>query len=196
MHVYMWHTSADFHPCLSRTHLYNHLSNFTCIYSYSKRVEIIAEPSSISNRKPMGKRRTESEQQRYSSKLINCVLALRRADSAAATARNVRRAADRILVNSAKGKSRWSRALLNRRLKRKQNRPGSGVWKKRERLQRKVGVLSRLIPGCRKLSSVGRLIEETTDYIAALEMQVKAMALLNALLNAGTLPNPAPLAHH
>ena len=48
-------------------------------------------------------------------------------------------------------------------------------------VQRKVKVLSRLVPGCRK-QTLPVVLEETTDYIAAMEMQIRAMtALLSAV---------------
>ncbi|KAI3448475.1 hypothetical protein Pfo_005140 [Paulownia fortunei] len=143
--------------------------------------------------------RTETEQQIYSSKLVDELRHLRRPDSADATVRTVRDAADRVLAVSAKGRTRWSRAILTRRLslrlsqiKKKHKRaarPDAGikkpaVQKKLPPLQRKVRVLSRLVPGCGKLS-LPNLLEETTDYIAALEMQVKAMTFISGLLNGG-----------
>lgn len=143
--------------------------------------------------------RTESEQQIYSSKLVDALCHLRRPDSPGATVRAVRDAADRVLAVSAKGRTRWSRAIMTRRLslrlsqiKRKHKRaarPESGsrkptVKKKLPPVQRKVRALSRLIPGCRNIS-LPNLLEETTDYIAALEMQVKAMAFITGLLNGG-----------
>ncbi|KAK6121072.1 hypothetical protein DH2020_045165 [Rehmannia glutinosa] len=141
--------------------------------------------------------RTETEQQIYSSKLVDALRHLRRPDSADAAVRTVRDAADRVLAVSAKGRTRWSRAILARRLSlrlsqiRKKHkraaRPDAGlkkpaVQKKLPPLQRKVRALSRLVPGCQKLS-LPNLLEETTDYIAALEMQVKAMAYITGILN-------------
>ncbi|PIN17618.1 hypothetical protein CDL12_09719 [Handroanthus impetiginosus] len=146
--------------------------------------------------------RTETEQQIYSSKLVDALSRLRRPESADGTGRAVRDAADRVLAVSARGKTRWSRAILTSRLRlrlaqinkkhKKAAKPlsadsgikKSAVKKKLPVLQRKVKVLSRLVPGCRKLS-LPNLLEETTDYIAALEMQVKAMTFLTGLLNGG-----------
>ncbi|KAG6421854.1 hypothetical protein SASPL_118413 [Salvia splendens] len=139
--------------------------------------------------------RTPAEQLTYSSKLVD---ALRSPDSA--SARAVRDAADRVLAVSARGKTRWSRAILanrlslrlariNRKHRKAPKPPAAGKSraaprKKLPPVQKKVKVLSRLVPGCRKVS-LPNLLEETTDYIAALEMQVRAMTFLTGLLNGG-----------
>lgn len=140
--------------------------------------------------------RTETEQQIYSSNLVDALRSLRRPDSSA-----IRDAADKVLAVSAKGRTRWSRAILTGRLSfrlsqinrrhKKVAKPVAAskkpaAWRHIPPLQRKVKALSRLVPGCRKLS-LPNLLEETTDYIAALEMQVKAMALITGLLNGDVL---------
>ncbi|KAL7119946.1 hypothetical protein ACP275_02G093100 [Erythranthe tilingii] len=146
--------------------------------------------------------RTEVEQQIYSSKLIDALRHLRRPESAKATSSAVRDAADRVLASSARGKTRWSRAILTRRLSlrlahinkkhRRVAKPAAADFRRNKPavrdelppLRRKVKALSRLVPGCRKLK-LPNLLEETTDYIAALEMQVKALTFITALLNGG-----------
>ncbi|KAJ1383510.1 Myc-type, basic helix-loop-helix [Sesbania bispinosa] len=155
--------------------------------------------------------RSDTEQQIYSRKLVE---ALRRIPSPAATkprvAGQVRETADRVLAATAKGRTRWSRAILGRwkKLQRQQHkkvkkagtaaglkrRPGiSGERRRRlPAVQKKARVLSRLVPGCRKLS-FPNLLEEATDYISALEMQVRAMTTLAELLAGGA---PAGLAGH
>ncbi|CAK9187323.1 unnamed protein product [Ilex paraguariensis] len=101
-----------------------------------------------------------AEQQIYSTKLIDGLRQVRRSFNSTAippvTTRLIRETADRVLAVAAKARTRWSRAILT------------------SRLRRKVKVLRRLVPGCRKLS-FPNLLEETTDYIAALEMQVQAL---------------------
>ncbi|KAH0851773.1 hypothetical protein HID58_003956 [Brassica napus] len=132
----------------------------------------------------------------------------------------VREAADRALAVSARGRTLWSRAILANRIKlkfRKQKRPrpaaipavittgsSSRRWKKQRvtvvklnkksipTVNRKVRVLGRLVPGCKK-ESVPVILEEATDYIQALEMQVRAMKSLAELLsgsNSGSAPPP------
>ncbi|XP_047977482.1 transcription factor bHLH149-like [Salvia hispanica] len=139
--------------------------------------------------------RTQAEQQIYSSKLIDALRHVRRGGHG-----GVRDAADRVLAASARGRTRWSRAILTNRLSlrlaqinrkhKKAARPSAGKSRPRKPAKKlppvesKVKVLSRLVPGCRKVS-LPNLLEETTDYIAALEMQVKAMTFLTGLLNAG-----------
>ncbi|XP_073045465.1 transcription factor bHLH149-like [Primulina eburnea] len=150
----------------------------------------------ISRESSRARWRTETEQRIYSSNLVDALRILRRLDSSA-----VRDAADKVLAVSAKGRTRWSRAILTGRLSfrlsqinrrhKKAAKPVTAPKKPAARrnlppLQRKVKTLSRLVPGCRKLS-LPNLLEETTDYIAALEMQVKAMALITDLLNGDVL---------
>ncbi|KAF8095445.1 hypothetical protein N665_0332s0027 [Sinapis alba] len=123
--------------------------------------------------------------------------------------RAVREVADRALAVTARGKTLWSRAILSKAIQlkfRKQKRQrlsnpvtspaittGSLRSKKRiatvmrikakgmASVQRKVKALSRLVPGCRK-QTLPVVLEETTDYIAAMEMQIRSMtAILSAV---------------
>uniref|UniRef100_A0A7N0VAF2 IBH1-like N-terminal domain-containing protein n=1 Tax=Kalanchoe fedtschenkoi TaxID=63787 RepID=A0A7N0VAF2_KALFE len=161
--------------------------------------------------------RSESEERIYSTKLLDALRLAHRDDAAAssssaANTRNVRAAADRVLAVAAKGRTRWSRAILkSRRLRsrilKKVNKKNpnklaaaaAAATASGSRLgqgpavEQRARVLGRLVPGCRKLSFPS-LLEETTDYIAALEMQVRAMATLAQLLaGAGVAPSGANL---
>lgn len=135
--------------------------------------------------------RSDTDQQIYSLRLAN---ALRRIPRPAA---QIRDTADRVLAATAKGRTRWSRAILTRRKKlriKKVKRAASaasglrraaiGRRKRLPAVQKKARVLGRLVPGCRKVS-FPNLLEEATDYISALEMQVRAMAALAELLSGG-----------
>lgn len=148
--------------------------------------------------------RTDTEQQIYSSKLLQALRNVRRSNdnpSPANAGRAVRETADRVLAVIAKGRSRWSRAILTGRLslrlsqinkKHKKAKLNNGNIKSKKparkkrlpALQRKVRVLGRLVPGCQKLT-FPNLLEETNDYILALQMQIKAMTFLTGLLSAG-----------
>ncbi|KAK8525392.1 hypothetical protein V6N13_123082 [Hibiscus sabdariffa] len=151
--------------------------------------------------------KSEAQQQIYSSKILQALsqISLEAPSSSPRGGRAVREAADRALAVAAKGRTRWSRAILTGRLKlkfRKQKRQrGSAVaavtgssrskkqrfsvWKLKAKglpiVQRKVKVLGRLVPGCRK-QPFPVILEEATDYIAALEMHVRAMSAIAELL--------------
>ncbi|BAT86124.1 hypothetical protein LR48_Vigan03g266200 [Vigna angularis] len=144
---------------------------------------------------------SQTEHRIYATNLLH---ALRRNSPAAAS--DVRAAADRALAATAKGRTRWSRAILanpfgrwKRRHHMKARKSRAGLMKKRTPeirrtappLQKKARSLGRLIPGCRKVS-FPKLLEEAGDYISALEMQVRAMTALADLL-AGGPSSPAPL---
>ncbi|OWM88039.1 hypothetical protein CDL15_Pgr016612 [Punica granatum] len=151
---------------------------------------------------PQAQWKSEAQQRSYSDKLLHALARARLRGNAA-----VREAADRALAAAAKGKTRWSRAILmSRRLRvkfrKKQNKrrqgvaiAGSGRWPKKSRVsvmglkrrtssavQRKVKFLGQLVPGCRK-EPLPVILEEASDYIAALEMQVRAMTTLAQLLS-------------
>lgn len=153
------------------------------------------------NSRPQARWRSETEQSIYSTKLFEALRQVHRSSSPAGKVsggQEVREAADRVLAVSAKGRTRWSRAILASRLrwrlggnKHKKAKVGKVTAssqlkrpaKKRHlpAMERKAKILSRLVPGCRKVS-FPNLLEEASDYIAALEMQVRAMTALTELL--------------
>ncbi|RRT44441.1 hypothetical protein B296_00040387 [Ensete ventricosum] len=160
----------------------------------------------------LAKWRTQGEQRTYSSKLIEALRRVRRSSAAGAAAathharsRAVREAADRALAAAARGRTRWSRAILSGRTLKRRIRPGcfrpkpvgssaaAALRGKPATLEKKARVLGRLVPGCRKLS-LPTLLEEVSDYIAALEMQVRAMsAIADALSAASSAPAAEPI---
>ncbi|KAL8026045.1 hypothetical protein ABFX02_14G003700 [Erythranthe guttata] len=158
--------------------------------------------------------KSDAQQQIYSSKLLQALRQVRLSGDSPGPKR-VHEAADRVLAAAARGRTRWSRAILTNRLKlkfmkknnivKRQNKVmtvitgGSSSSSSRQQkkskvrilglrskslpaVQRKARVLSRLVPGCRK-ESLPVVLEEATDYIAALEMQVRAMSALAELLS-------------
>ncbi|XP_058213931.1 transcription factor bHLH149-like [Rhododendron vialii] len=143
--------------------------------------------------------KSDAEQQAYSVNLIEALSQRSQGNlSRMAAVSAVRETADRLLATAAKGRTRWSRSILMSRLRLKLNKNKHKKQKKRKAarfiqskkpeakkqipaVQRKARFLSRLVPGCQKLSFLN-LLEETTDYIAALEMQVRAMTALAGLL--------------
>ncbi|KAG6428281.1 hypothetical protein SASPL_112532 [Salvia splendens] len=157
--------------------------------------------------------KSDAQQQIYSSKLLHALQQVRLGSSGSETSsapRRVRDAAYGALAATARGRTRWSRAILTSRLKLKFMKKnniakrqrkvmtvitGAGYQPRRKSkvavlrlkskclpaFQRKARVLSRLIPGCRK-QPVPVVLEETADYIAALQMQVRAMSALAELL--------------
>uniref|UniRef100_A0ACD5YM93 Uncharacterized protein n=1 Tax=Avena sativa TaxID=4498 RepID=A0ACD5YM93_AVESA len=150
--------------------------------------------------------RTRREHEIYSSKLFEALRLVRGGSAAAspstAPARGlaVREAADRALAVAARGRSRWSRAILVSRRRRLQaahrarlrapaappsRKPSSASAAsssgKAPVLAKKAKVLGRLVPGCHKLPFPA-LLTEASDYIKALEMQVRAMTALAEVL--------------
>lgn len=155
--------------------------------------------------KPETRWRTPTQQRIYGQRLLQALKSTRRSSSQPlAPSRAIKEAADSALALTAKGQTRWSRAILSRRWRRRKlllksggkirrfsptptrvGKPGSGSGSAKDRLpmeeeekvEDRLRVLSRLVPGGRKLSTP-TLLEETADYVAALEVQVKAMCML------------------
>ncbi|GMH18232.1 hypothetical protein Nepgr_020073 [Nepenthes gracilis] len=152
--------------------------------------------------------KSDKTQQIYSSRLLQALRQVQlnpSSSSAPQRGRAVREAADRALAVAAKGKTRWSRAILTNRLKlkfmkrskRQRVRVSAGVSRSEKRrvgilrlkkgknlpaVQRKARVLGRLVPGCRK-EPLPVILDEATDYISALEMQIRAMTAVTELLS-------------
>ncbi|XP_052162786.1 transcription factor bHLH149-like [Oryza glaberrima] len=152
---------------------------------------------------PAARWRTRREQESYSSKLLDALRLVRAASGrpSPASSREVRHAADRALAVAARGRSRWSRAILASRARAcalRRVRLGAPppppaarpAPRSRPPLASKAKVLGRLVPGCRKLAFPA-LLAEASDYIAALEMQVRAMAALAQALQS-VAPAPPP----
>ncbi|CAO2161765.1 unnamed protein product [Urochloa humidicola] len=123
--------------------------------------------------------------------------------------RAVKAAADSALALTARGQTRWSRAILlagaacSRRrvlvkaggkIRRRHRRPQQADKSKAAsfaageggKMQDRLRVLGRLVPGCRKLPAPD-LLEEAADYVAALQMQVNTMRALADALAAARL---------
>ncbi|XP_010475754.1 PREDICTED: transcription factor bHLH149-like [Camelina sativa] len=160
------------------------------------------------NEESLKRWKTNRVQQIYASKLVEALRRVRQRSTnepnkaVFVAAREIRETADRVIAASAKGTTRWSRAILASRVKAKlkkhkkaakkkstgncKSRKASATETNRIKLpavDRKLKFLGRLVPGCRKIS-VPNLLDEATDYIAALEMQVRAMEALAELLTA------------
>ncbi|KAL7104780.1 hypothetical protein ACP275_07G003700 [Erythranthe tilingii] len=163
--------------------------------------------SEITEINPTIQWKSDAQQQIYSSKLLHALQQVRLSGGAQTSApKRVHDAAYRVLAATAKGRSRWSRAILTSRLKlkfmKKNNTAkrhrrvmtsitaGSSRAQKKSKVsvlrlkskclpafQRKARVLGRLVPGCRK-QPLPVVLEEATDYIAALEMLVRTMSAL------------------
>ncbi|XP_074574709.1 transcription factor bHLH149-like [Curcuma longa] len=129
--------------------------------------------------------RTAAQQRVYGRRLLDALRA-----TAGGGARAVKAAADSALALTARGQSRWSRSILLLRRRRRRNRLKFLPIKDKTRSVRgrtrpassprgrdRLRLLRRLVPGCRKLSAPS-VLEEAADYVAALEMQVKAMRAL------------------
>lgn len=170
--------------------------------------------------------RSGTQERIYGRRLLDALRATRAGGGGAPPQpRAVKAAADSVLALTARGQSRWSRAILLagaascrrrvlikaggkiRRHRRPQARAAAAAAKtaaakaagepsmlKERKVKERLRVLGRLVPGCRKLPTPD-LLEETADYVAALEMQVKAMrALTDALAAAQLSPPPPPQA--
>ncbi|XP_010458207.1 PREDICTED: transcription factor bHLH149-like [Camelina sativa] len=159
------------------------------------------------NEESLKRWKTNRVQQIYASKLVEALRRVRQRSTnepdkvVSVAAREIRETADRVLAASAKGTTRWSRAILASRVRaklkkhKKAAKKSAGNCKSRKAaatetnriklpaVDRKLKFLGRLVPGCRKVS-VPNLLDEATDYIAALEMQVRAMEALAELLTA------------
>ncbi|CAF1924377.1 unnamed protein product [Brassica oleracea var. botrytis] len=132
-----------------------------------------AESSEI-NQESLKRWRTNRVQQIYASKLVE---ALRRVRQRSNDGGKITSAAREIHDTGEPSSHRWSRAVLATRVR---------ASLKKHKKEKKLKILGRLVPGCRKVT-VPNLLDEATDYIAALEMQVRAMESLAELL-AATAP--------
>jgi hypothetical protein len=161
--------------------------------------------------------RSGTQERIYGRRLLDALRATRSGAPQTPQPRAVKEAADSALALTARGQSRWSRAILLagaascrrrvlvkaggkiRRHPRPHARAAAKAAKaaaaasaseppmlKERKVKDRLRVLGRLVPGCRKLQAPD-LLEEAADYVAALEMQVKAMRALADALAAAQL---------
>ncbi|MED6158185.1 hypothetical protein PIB30_030468 [Stylosanthes scabra] len=166
------------------------------------------------NRHVINKWKSQTQQNLYSTKLRQALAG----STLSSGGKSVRETADRVLATAARGRSRWSRAILTNRLKlsfmkkkktakKRVAAAEAGSRRRRSRLnvvrlkvktvpavQKKVRLLGRLVPGCRK-EPLPVILEEAIDYIPALEMQVRAMTALANLLLANSSSSSSSTAH-
>ncbi|KAL0906208.1 hypothetical protein M5K25_024682 [Dendrobium thyrsiflorum] len=132
----------------------------------------------------MSKWQSSKQQWIYGRRLIE---ALRAARSGRTGPCVIKKAADSALALSVRGQSRWSRAILFGPCKPKvklkacsripRHRPFlspgklAGAQMKGRKVRGRLRVLSRLVPGCKKLPAAS-VLSETADYVAALQMRV------------------------
>jgi hypothetical protein len=69
------------------------------------------------------------------------------------------------------------------------NKSSDGREVRERTVKERLKKLGRIVPGCRKLSAA-TLLEETADYMAALEMQVRTMRALAEALSAAAVSAP------
>ncbi|KAK8915938.1 Transcription factor bHLH149 [Platanthera zijinensis] len=164
---------------------------------------------------PESKWRSGSQQLIYGRRLFDALRAARSGGGRSAiSSRDIKNAADSALALTAQAQTRWSRALLfgccSRRKvllkaagKIRRRRPPRPARKfggnaspeptpmlKGKKVTDRLCVLSRIVPGCQKLSAPC-LLEEAADYVAALELQVKTMRALADALCASSLSSPS-----
>ena len=133
---------------------------------------------------PVGSRwRNPNRRLSYTTELLRAVRQVRRTSPPCPSPSfAVRSAADRILAVAAGGRSLWSAAILSGRFVRQNGRRSFKSSDKSTDMERKLRVLGRLVPGCSELP-LSSLLKETSDYIAALEMQVQTMSELATSLS-------------
>ncbi|KAG2306053.1 hypothetical protein Bca52824_025801 [Brassica carinata] len=191
----------------SMSRLSNQTTTTSSTSDLSRRKRKKKSPSS-SPSPSLEKWRSEKQQQIYSTKLVHALRELRISQPSPnprSNGRAVREVADRALAPSILSKAVKLKFRKHKRQRitnpaaltppliatgslRSKKQRGTTVTRIKAKglpaVQRKVKVLSRLVPGCRK-QTLPVVLEETTDYIAAMEMQIRAMT---ALLSAVTSP--------
>ncbi|KAM0013340.1 putative transcription factor IBH1 [Helianthus debilis subsp. tardiflorus] len=144
--------------------------------------------------------RSETQQKLYRSKLLQALQHVRLSSLHSPRLKGlaIREAANRVLAMTAKGRTRWSRAILTNQVKRKSAKSDIKLMKRRIgvlrfktkskkllKVERKTHDLRRLVPGCWN-QPLPVLLEEVRDYICALDMQVKVMSAVADVLSDGS----------
>ncbi|CAL9105177.1 unnamed protein product [Musa textilis] len=133
--------------------------------------------------------RSGARERAYRRRLLEALCRAR--GGSASGPRAVKEAADSALALTARGRSRWSRAILFGRrggellrkargrvlVRRGRPRMVTAPRPEGKRVRDSLLTLRWLVPGCRKVSA-SNLLKEAADYVAALEMQVNAMRAL------------------